>query len=124
MPVSRVRIRIFRIRMFLGLLDPHLDCNLFVRLRIQLRIPYSSINKQKYKEKPFLLFISFVTSLCLFSLKNDVNVLSKRMSIKTYKKTIICCCRLDGHGLEEQDPHPDPLVTKRMRTKMSLINGL
>ncbi len=72
--VFPIHIRIRRIRMFLGLLNPHPDpyCNLFVRIQIRILL-----NKQKNEEKSwFLLLYGFFVTF--FLLQNDVNVPWKR----------------------------------------------
>ncbi len=69
--VLRIRIRIHRIQVYFGLLDP--DPNPLVRGMDP--VPYHSIIKQNSKKN--LDFYCFVTSFWLFTLKNDVKVPSE-----------------------------------------------
>jgi hypothetical protein len=77
--------------------------------------------------KKYLDFYCFVTLYDFLSLKNDVNVPSKRNKHKNFKK-IIFWWHLQGHWRKEQDPEPDPLVKDtdpriRIRIQMSRIRN-
>jgi hypothetical protein len=124
------RIRIHRIRMFWGLLWIRIRIsNLLVRIRFRIRILSSTSKKMKKN----LDFYCFATSLWYLSLKNDINVPSKRNKHRNLKKEKnIICWHLEGHWRKEPDPepdpHPDPLVKGtdpkiRIRTKMSRISN-
>ncbi len=88
------------------------------------------INKKKWK-KPHDFYCP-ATSYDFLSLKNDVNVPSKRNRHKKFDKLFFCL--LEGQWRKEQDPEPepDPLVKGpdlriririRIRTKMSRIRN-
>ncbi len=82
-----LRIRICRIQMFLGLLDPDRIRQSEVWIRILLS---SSKNSKKNLDSYY-----FVTSYCFLSLKNDVNLPSKVIS-KSFFSKLVFCSRLEG----------------------------
>ncbi len=100
-----IRIRIRRVRMFLGLPDPRSGSGSFYLS--------SSKNSRKY-----LHFSCFVTSLWLFVFKEWCKC--------SFKKYQIFSCYLEGRWRKQQDPDPETLVRGmgpriRIRTKMSRI---
>jgi hypothetical protein len=79
-PVLRIRIRIHRIHMFLGLQDPYPD----PLVRGMDPDPFITMQKSKKNLDSYY----FVTLFDFLSLKNDVNVLQKVISRKNSVKKL------------------------------------
>ncbi len=110
-----IRIRIRMIRMFLGLLDPHPIHILFVRIRIRI-LPSSTIKKWRKTLISTVLWLLYD----FLSLKNDVNVPSKRNKHNNLLASWRSLTKRTGStsGSVSHKYGTDPLP---VRTKMSRI---
>jgi hypothetical protein len=114
---------VLRIRMFLGLPDPHSDP--FVTSTDLALDPATatdpSIIKQNSKKKRKILISTFCDFFMIFlSLKNDVNALVVRIRIQSWIRIRIFL------GLPDPDPHldPDPYISGPPESHLdSLVRG-
>ncbi len=102
--------------MFLGLLNPDPD----LVLRGLDPAQDTSIIKQNSKKNPYSY--CFVTSLCIFIFKNDVNVASKSNKRKTLKKLNVSVSESVSQWYGSADP--EPYCTKMSRDPQHCLNRM